>query len=411
MTLTLLLFWLATIAVGLGLRYLNLRHLKAHGGAVPAGFEDQIDGATLQRAVDYTLARSRFGLVESLFEDVLLFLFYFGGLLPLYDRWVVGVTGSYLGDGVLFFLGLVLIQTILGIPFGLWRTFRLEARFGFTTSGLGLWLADLVKSLLISGMLLGGLTAGALALVRARPADWWLWVWLLLVGVAVLLLYLSPVVIEPLFFKFTPVRREGLEAGIQELAATAGLKVSAVRQVDASRRSRHSNAYFTGIGRVKRIVLFDTLLEKLEDGEILAVLAHEIGHWHHGHVRRRLIGTALLALAGCCWAWLLLAWSGLPRLFGLGEVSFYGRVTLVFFLAGLARFCFVPLLSSSARRHERQADRYAAAISGRPEALASALVKLSRDNLSNLHPHPWYSAWYDSHPPVVRRVARLKDAA
>ena len=400
--------WLLTVAVALGLRYLNLGHLKRHGATVPAGFEEQIDAGTLRRTVDYTLAKSRLGLVESLFDDGLLLVFFFGGLLPLYDRWVVGTTGSFLADGVLFFLGLVLIQTVLTVPFDLWRTFRLEARFGFNTSTFGLWLADLVKSLLISGVLLGALAAGALALVRARPADWWLWVWLLFVGVAVLLLFLSPLVIEPLFFKFAPIRREGLEAGIRELAATAGLQVSAVRQVDASRRSQHSNAYFSGIGRVKRIVLFDTLLEKLEDGEIFAVLAHEIGHWRYGHVRRRLIATALLALAGCWLAWRLLAWPGLPQLFGLGELSLYGRITLVFFLAGLGRFFLTPLFNRGSRRHEWQADRYATGISGRPEALATALIKLSRDNLANLHPHPWHSAFYASHPPVVDRVRRLE---
>lgn len=400
--------WLATVIVGLGLRILNLRHLQRHGGQVPAGFEAQIDAATLARARDYTVAGSRLGLWESLWGDSLVLWFFFGGLLPCYERWVVGTTGSFLGDGVLFLLGLVLARTVLELPFGLWRTFRLEARFGFNATTPGLWLADLVKSLLISGVLLGGLTAGALALVRARPGDWWLWVWLLLTAAAVLLLYLSPLVIEPLFFKFTAVRRAGLEAGIRELAARAGLQVSAVRQVDASRRSGHSNAYFTGIGRVKRIVLFDTLLEKLRDDEILAVLAHEMGHWRYGHVRRRLTGLALLALAGCWLSWRLFGWQGLPELLGLAELTIYGRFTLIFFLAGIIGFFLTPLLSSRSRRQEWQADRYAVALSGHPEALAAALVKLSRDNLANLYPHPWYAAWYASHPPVVQRVARLR---
>ncbi len=193
--------------------------------------------------------------------------------------------------------------------------------------------------------------------------------------------------------------------------AKAGLKVSRVLQVDASRRSRHSNAYFTGIGRVKRIVLFDTLLEQMADDEVLAILAHELGHWKKGHLAKRLLRTELLMLAGCWGAHALLAAGVLPGMLGLATASFYAQLLILFFVAGILLFPFSPLTAWLSRRHEWQADRYAAGLTGDPQALASALVKLSRENLSNLHPHPWHSAWHDSHPPVAARVARLLAAA
>jgi STE24 endopeptidase len=276
--------WLLTVAIGLGLRALNLRHLRRHGATVPAGFEGEIDPERLRQAAAYTAAQSRTGLIETLFDDGVVLVFFFGGLLPLYDRWIGGLTGSFIGAGVLFALGLLLVQTVLGIPFDLCRTFRLEARFGFNTTTGNLWLADLGKSLAISLVLLGLLGAAGLWLVQASPAWWWLWVWLLFALVTLVLLVISPYLIEPLFFKFEPLKREGLEEQVRALMGKAGLQVSRVMQVDASRRSRHSNAYFTGIGRVKLIVLFDSLLEEMSDRVVLAFLAEVVGHWKKGHL-------------------------------------------------------------------------------------------------------------------------------
>jgi STE24 endopeptidase len=222
---------------------------------------------------------------------------------------------------------------------------------------------------------------------------------------------ISPYVIEPLFFRFEPVRQEGLEAEVRTLMERAGLTAGRVYQVDASRRSRHSNAYFTGIGRVKRIVLFDTLLEQLAPAEILAILAHEIGHWKKRHIFKRLLKTELLALGVFYLAYRLIEWGGLAPLFGLEPVSFAAQWVLLSFLGSLVAFPFTPLESWLSRRDEWQADRYACELHGGPEDLASGLVKLSCDNLANLHPHPWYAVFYFSHPPVVQRVQRLRAEA
>jgi STE24 endopeptidase len=229
-----------------------------------------------------------------------------------------------------------------------------------------------VKSTLLSLLLLGLLTAGALALIQASPQHWWLWVWALVALVTLFLMYLSPYVIEPLFYKFEPVRDEGLRARIAALMEKAGLRVSRVQQVDASRRSRHSNAYFTGIGRVKRIVLFDTLLEQMTPEEILAILAHEAGHWKKGHIRRRLWSAELLSLAAFFIGFHLLQWGGLPQLLGIEQASFFAQVVILGFLGSLVSFPLTPFGSWLSRRHERQADRFA--------------VELTRESERSLRP-------------------------
>ncbi len=403
----LLTLYLLVLGCRLWLRYLNLQHLKAHAHEVPAGFEGIVDRQLLARTSAYTLATSRVGLIESLFSSLLLLLFVFGGLLAWYDDLILGVTTSFIGQGCLFVLGLLLAQTLIDIPFSLYRTFVIEERFQFNTSTPKLWITDLLKSFAVGMILLSLLTAGSLALVQASPNLWWLWVWGLFALMTLILMYLSPVLIEPLFFKFQPLQDQALAERVKDVMKQAGLQVERVQQVDASRRSKHSNAYFTGIGRVKRIVLFDTLLEQMSDDEILGVLAHEAGHWKLGHIWKRLLSMELVSLVVCWLFWLVLSWEGLSGWFGLGELSFLGKVLLVGFLASLVSFPLTPISSLRSRRHEWQADQFARNLTGEPESLASALVKLCKENLSNLHPHPFYAWFYYSHPPVVERIARL----
>ncbi len=405
----LLTLYLLVLACRLWLRHLNLHQLEAHGHEVPAGFEATVDRELLVKTSAYTLATSRVGLIESLFSSLLLLLFLFAGLLEWYDDLILSMTASFVGQGCLFVLGLLLAQTLLDIPFSLYRTFVIEERFQFNTSTPKLWLTDLLKSLAIGMVLISLLTAGSLALVQASPNLWWLWVWELFACITLLLMYLSPVLIEPLFFKFQPLQDQALAERVKDVMKQAGLQVERVQQVDASRRSKHSNAYFTGIGRVKRIVLFDTLLEQMSDDEILGVLAHEAGHWKLGHIWKRLLSMELVSLVVCWLFWLVLSWDGLAGWFGLAELSFLAEVLLVGFLASLVSFPLTPISSLRSRRHEWQADQFARNLTGEPESLASALVKLCKENLSNLHPHPFYAWFYYSHPPVVERIARLTD--
>ena len=407
MKITLFLIYVLQLAISYFLRFINLRYLKMHGSEVPENFAGAIDPDTLSKTSAYTLDLSRAGLVEAVFGSVILIAFLFCGLLGMYDGWVSSLSDSFIVGGVLFFLVLFLVQTLLDIPFSLYQTFHIENRYGFNTMTGKLWVADLVKSTAISLVLLALMTGGAFYLVRFSPDWWWLWVWGFFALVTLFLMYISPYVIEPLFFKFKPVSKEGLEEDIRGLLSKAGLEVSRVMEVDASRRSRHSNAYFTGIGRVKRIVLFDTLLEQMDNREALAILAHEAGHWKKHHIVKRLILTEVGSLAVLFAAFQLLQWGGLPGLIGLEQASFSAKLVILGFLGSLISFPLTPLGSWLSRRHEWQADRFAAELSGTPDALASALIKLTRENLSNLHPHPLYARIYYSHPPVVERVARL----
>ena len=390
------------------LRYINLRHLKQHGDTVPAGFEGAIDHEKLHASSAYTLETSRLGLWESLFDNVLLIAFLFGGLLALYDHFVVGLSGSVIVGGILFFLLLAWFQTLLGIPFSLYGTFVVEARYGFNTMTVKMWLLDFVKSQAIGAVLMMLLLGSVFGLIQWSPLHWWLWVWGFLALFSLFMMFISPYIIEPLFNKFEPVTEPGLEDDIRIMMEKTGLKVGRVMQMDASRRSRHSNAYFTGIGKVKRIVLYDTLIKQMTHSEIVAVLAHEIGHWKKGHIWKRLVVAEIAALAGSWMVFRMVQWEGLPGVLGLSsDLSLPGRMMIIAFIASLVLFPVTPFSAWRSRCHEREADRFAADLTGRPEDLASALVKLSVENLSNLFPHPFYAMFHYSHPPVVKRVRTL----
>ncbi len=410
MKLAILCLFAAITAFSYWLRHINLQHLKQHGSEVPEGFEGEIDEEKLRRSSAYTFDSSRLGLWDSLFDNALLVLFLFGGVMVAYDCFISGLNASPIISAILFFLILTWVQTILGIPFDLYGTFRIEARYGFNTTTPGLWFADLLKSQAIGALLLSFLIAIVFWLINWSPLQWWLWVWGFMAVFSLFMMFISPYLIEPLFNKYEPISEQGLEDEIRTMMEKAGLKAGKVLQMDASKRSRHSNAYFTGIGKVKRIVLFDTLIKQMSHGEIVAVLAHEIGHWKKGHIWKRLLVAEVMALAGSWLAFRLLNWNGLPELLGLpANISLPAKMVVLGFIASLVLFPMTPFSAWRSRCHEREADRYAADLTGRPQDLASALVKMSAENLSNLFTHPFYANFYYSHPPVVERVKTLRE--
>jgi STE24 endopeptidase len=241
-------------------------------------------------------------------------------------------------------------------------------------------------------------------LIQSSPNYWWIWVWGFFLIFSLFMMYISPYVIEPLFNKFTPIEEEGIEDKIKKLMQKVNLRVSRVFKMDASKRSRHTNAYFTGIGRVKRIILYDTLLEKMNHDEILSVLAHEAGHWKKKHVRKMIIVLELISLIGIYISFRILQTDILAALFQIKQGTFFAKVIILGFIGGIISFPFIPLNNYVSRRFEREADSFACELTGNSESMASALIKLSRDNLSNLHPHPLYAAFYYSHPPIVQRI-------
>jgi STE24 endopeptidase len=252
------------------------------------------------------------------------------------------------------------------------------------------------------------LISAALFLIQKSPDLWWLWVWSFFLAFEIFMMYLSPYVIEPLFHKFTPLEDEELESGIREIMEKAGIHVSRIFKMDASKRTKHTNAYFTGIGKVKRIVLYDTLVEKMDRDEILSVLAHEVGHWKKKHILKRIVLIEVIALVAIYMSWYFLQSEFLIELFSIDTSSFFAKLVLLSFIAGIISFPFGPLSNWISRKHEDEADRYSFDLTGNGDSMISALVKLSKDNLSNLHPHPLYALFHYSHPPVLERIRKIR---
>ncbi len=409
--LIILIVYLTTLILQYWLDIVNIGHMKKYGTKIPEGFEGFIDEAVLKRTHAYTLERNSFSVVESLFSSIVTLLFLFGGLLGRYTSWVASLTDSFIFQGTCFFLFLSYASSLLSVPFSLYSTFRIENKYGFNTMTPKLWLTDFVKSTLISSMLMIIALACGLWIVQKSPNLWWLFAWGFFFLFSIFMMYISPYVIEPLFNKFTPLEGHDLERRITTMMQRTGIRVSRVFTIDASRRSHHTNAYFTGLGRTKRIVLYDTLISKMEENEVLAVLAHEAGHWKKKHVLKMIMIFEALSLAGAYIAFRVLRSGVLADTFGLPDNAFFAELVILAFVFSIVSFPVTPLFSALSRRHEREADRFAVGLAPSPEALATSLIKLSKDNLSNLHPHPLYAMVYYSHPPVVERVRTIRELA
>jgi STE24 endopeptidase len=382
--------------------------VRAHRDSVPELFSAQITLQDQQKAADYTVARVRFGRWATVFEAAFkLALTLAGGIAAIDAAWrSSGIDEPW--RGLLIIASVIVVLQILGLPFALWRTFKLEARFGFNRTTGRTFSMDLLKSLLLGVALGGPLVLAALTLMQRAGAWWWLWAWALWLVWTLALTWAAPRFIAPLFNRFSPLTDAALKLRVETLLERCGFAArGGVFVMDGSSRSAHGNAYFTGIGRNKRIVFFDTLLERIEAAEIEAVLAHELGHFRLHHVRQRLIVTIALTLAALG----VMAWAARqPVLYAaLGVPAPSAETALILFALVTPVFTYftTPLASWWSRRHEVEADAFAAAHAN-PTDLVAALVKLFRDNASTLTPDPVYSAFYDSHPPALERIARLQ---
>jgi STE24 endopeptidase len=405
---------LLTVALKFWLATRQMRHVAAHRAAVPSAFATTVSLAAHQKAADYTLVRSRFGFVTLAFGTALLLAWTLLGGLDVLNAAVRDTVQPRWG-GMAYQLSLltvfVLISGLLDTPLELYNTFRIEQRFGFNRTTLRLYLADAAKGLLVGALI--GLPMAALVLwiMASAGAWWWLWAWLAWVAFQLLILVIYPTVIAPLFNKFEPLPDESLKQRVQALMARCGFAAKGLFVMDGSRRSAHSNAYFTGLGAAKRVVFFDTLLKRLNPGEVEAVLAHELGHFKLRHVPKRMLTIFAMSLAALA----LLGWLTQQQWFyiGLGVTPNLGApndaLALLLFMLALPPFGFllVPLGSRVSRRHEFEADAYACEqASGRD--LANALLKLHEDNAGTLTPDPLYVAFYYSHPAAGERLAALK---
>lgn len=388
----------------------HVRHVEGHRNRVPAAFRRRITIASHRKAADYTTAKVRFAMLMAVVDGLLLLGWTLGGGLDLLDQAWRSLDFGSLATGTAFIVSTFLIVGILELPATVYETFVVEQRFGFNHITLGLFIGDLLKQLLLLLVIGVPLVLTALWLMQRAGDQWWFQVWLLWSGFTLFMIWAYPSVIAPLFNKFTPLRRGPLLKRVERLLHRTGFESRGVFIMDGSRRSAHGNAYFTGFGRHKRIVFFDTLLKSLKGPEIEAVLAHELGHFHHRHILKRIVMMFAVSFASLA----LLGWLIQQPWFysGLGVATPSNHIALMLFLMVGPVFSFFlqPLMAWGSRRHEYQADAFAAEQSD-INAMIRALVKLYQENASTLTPDPLYSAFYDSHPPASLRIAHLQSLA
>ncbi len=387
---------------------LNRAEVCRHAAAPPPAVAAIMDAPTYARSVAYTLEKSRFGALTSVFDTLVLALVIFGGVLPLlFAR--IGAWGApgAVWNGALYILLVGVLLSVPGLPFDWWAQFRLEEKYGFNKSTAALWVTDKLKGLALMAVIGFPLLWALLSLVHWVGSLWWLWGFALLFGFQLLMIVLYPKLILPLFNKLTPLTEGDLRSRLLALADRTGFRAQTIEVMDGSKRSGHSNAFFTGFGRFRRIVLFDTLIAQLSTEELEAVLAHEIGHYRRGHIPKGLAVLGVLQLAGfAVIAWLAQnPWFNSAFGFPPGELA--PTFLLFGLLSGLVTFWFTPIGNFVSRKHEYEADAFAREATRGPGPMLGALHKLAQKNLANLTPHPWFSAFFYSHPTLVERERAL----
>lgn len=420
MTVWLLLFIvLLLVRVGFSwyLDELNASEIRRWKEAPPPELRERVDPENHRRAGQYSLEKLRFGQWEGLFDAFVLLLLLGLGLLA----WLYNGFSEVLGYGVwgqaLTVVGISLLLSLPSLPFSWWSTFKIEQRYGFNKQTAGLWVTDLVKGAILSILLGVPLAAGLFYLILIFPNTWWLWGAIALFLVQIVMMVLYPMIILPWFNKLSPLEDGELKQRLMDLADRTGFKARTIQVIDGSKRSSHSNAYFTGFGRFRRIVLFDTLIEQMRDSELEAVLAHEIGHYRKGHVPKLLLLSLFSTFILFAVVYLLSQTPGFREAFGFsGEVpaplaAIVPTFLIVALAGGLVSFWFSPLINRFSRKFEYEADAFAREAVGGAEPMVEALWKLHQENLSNLTPHPRYSAFYYSHPTLRERVQALEGAA
>jgi len=402
---------LLSMVAGLVLSALNRNEVRRHAEAAPPAAAAIMDPGTYAKSVAYTLAKSRFGVVTEVYHTAVLAFVLFGGVLPpLFGQVVAWGGPGALWTRALFILLAGVLLAVPSLPLEWWEQFRIEEKFGFNKSTLRLWVVDRLKGVILLFAIGFPLLWLLLALVKWMGPTWWLWGFAVVFGFQLAMLVLYPKVILPLFNKLAPLPEGELRTRLMALGDRTGFRTKAIEVIDGSKRSGHSNAYFTGFGRFRRVVLFDTLIAQLTAEELEAVLAHEIGHYRRGHIPRMIALSATMLLAGfAAVAWLARS-TWFNGAFGFPEGEIAPSFLLFGLLSSLVTFWFTPLANLLSRKHEYEADAFAREAVGGPAPMVGALRKLAQKNLSNLTPHPWFSAFFYSHPTLVERERALARA-
>jgi STE24 endopeptidase len=400
--------------VEFGLNELNLRYVRAKWAEnkLPDFFQHNVSGEKYAKSVQYTLAKGRFQRWAEIYGRLITLVVLFSGLLPFMDRFSKDLANRFFSianaEGLIFCFGVALVFSIASLPTDLYSTFGLEARFGFNKTTWKLYLTDKLKGLLL-GILIGlPFLFVVLWLMEATGFYWWLWTFLFVSGFQLLMVIVYPTLIAPMFNKFEPLPEGELRNRILRLAEQVGFKTNGILSMDGSKRSAHSNAYFTGIGKTKRIVLFDTLIAQMTIDQGLAVLAHEMGHYKMKHIRRMLVVQTVFLFCGLYILSLLVNYKPLFGAFGLDNPSNAAALVLFSLLSGPATFYLGPLINLLSRKHEYEADRFAVETLRDHRPMEEALINLTVKNMSNLTPHPWYSAYHYSHPTPTERIGAIR---
>ncbi|MDR1625093.1 MAG: M48 family metallopeptidase [Spirochaetia bacterium] len=404
-----LIFFFLELGWGTFLSLLNIAQIHKNREKTPEWLAGLVEEDTYKRAVRYNLERCRFSLVSDVFSSFAILSLVFSGALGSLDALLRGLGLSAYPAGILFIFAVSLIFYFLSLPFSLYSHFVVEERHGFNKMTPALFAKDAVKGLALSALVSAPLLLALFWFMDTAGRLWWIIAFAFTAAFQLFISLVYPLVIAPLFNKFAPLAEGSLKEKISALAQKLSFGVKGIFVMDGSRRSHHSNAYFTGLGRAKRVVLFDTLLASLSEGEILAVLAHEIGHEKKKHLYKRLAASCALLFAAFGIVNILYRWEPLFAAFGFSAVSCQGIFVILGFCSGPFTFFLTPLFTAASRRHEYQADRYAGA-AGFARELESALLRLGKDNLANLTPHPLYSFYHYSHPTLAERIAALRKA-
>jgi len=399
--------YLLQTGFSLWLEHLNRKYLEEKGQKVPPLFEGFIDQQKLTQSTAYTLENSRFSIRQGLFNELILLTFLLSGFLPFLDRLSSGWQFPYIWAGLFFFLVPGVISYLLDLPFDYYDTFVIEEKYGFNQSTKRIWIIDQIKGGALSLILLALILSLILWMIRISLHRWWLWGFLAISIVQLLLTILYPILIAPLFNKFIPIENQELAEKIHELMDRAGIRIKGIFQMDAGKRSRHTNAYFTGLGKTKRIVLYDTLIRNHPQEEVLAVLAHEAGHFKKKHILKQFLLVESAMLVFFYLTYLLIDWPFLYQTFGFENPKAYAGLLLIGIFWQKAGFFLMPFSMALSRRFERQADGFAVRMLNSSQAMITGLKRLASDNLSNLFPHPLYVRFHYSHPPLLERIKSL----
>lgn len=398
--------YLLSVALCLAIEGININYLNKYGQNVPVAFQGVIHDAELKNIIRYTSDNFRFKFVRTGAGKMLFLLIIISGVLPWFDEKLANT--EILSAGLIFFAVIGLGEMLTGLPFDYYHSFVIEERYGFNTKTIKIWISDLVKGLLVMTVLGGFLLSALLLMLKYLGENWWIWAWAVFLCFQLLMTVLYPTLIAPLFNTFAPLEAGELKTGIKRLAQREGLDVEGIYQMDATRRTRHTNAYFSGLGKAKRIVLFDSLIQCHSQDEIISILAHEIGHLKKNHIKKQILINGFVSLLLFFLAAKLMTWEKMYESFGFSAMSGYVGLFLVGILWEPANFFLSPVGRAISRKFEREADFYSLGILKTAKPLVTALKKMAKENLSNLSPHPLYVFFNYSHPPLLERIEYLE---